>query len=76
MAMINGVEGKKDALNWLKQNKFEMLFHMAKAGDGDQESFRWLLNKDKEMAMVAKKIEFVKDQIELDNNDVHRISKE
>ena len=53
-----------------------MLFHMAKAGDGDQESFNWLLNKDKEMAMVAKKIEFVKDQIEADNNDVHKISKE
>lgn len=76
MAMINGVEGKKDALNWLKQNKFELLFHMAKAGDGDEDSFKWLLNVDKDMAMVAKKIEFVKDQIEQDNNDVHRISKE
>jgi hypothetical protein len=76
MAMINGIEGKKDALNWLKQNKFELLFHMAKAGDGDEDSFKWLLNVDKDMAMVTKKIEFVKDQIELDNNDVHRISKQ
>ncbi|MGV6861291.1 MAG: hypothetical protein ACWA41_05940 [Putridiphycobacter sp.] len=76
MAMINGVEGKKDALHWLKQNKMETLYHMAKAGDGDEDAFNWLLEVDKDMAMIAKKIEFVKDEIEADNNDVHRISKQ
>jgi len=76
MALINGVEGNTNALNWLKQNKFELLYHIAKTGDGDEDSFKWLLQVDKEMAMIAKKIEFIKDQIELDNNDVHKISKE
>lgn len=75
LALINGVEGKTDALHWLKQNKLMTLYHMALAGDGDEDSFKWLIkNEMKDMAMVAKRIEFLKDQIEANNNDVHTIS--
>ena len=75
MAMINGVEGNQNAINWLAINNFDVLMHMALVGDGDQLSFQWLIkNNYKDMALIAKKIEFIKDQIEISNNDVHKIS--
>lgn len=74
-ALINGVERNKNALMWLKVHQFTVLYHMALAGDGDENSFNWLKqNNLKLLALIAKKIEFVKDQIEEDNNDPHRIS--
>ncbi|HLP13484.1 MAG TPA: hypothetical protein VK177_16225 [Flavobacteriales bacterium] len=74
-ALINGVEGNKNALMWLKVHKYPVLLKMAMAGDGDQASFNWLMSKDlKVLAMIAKRIEFIKDQIEEDNNDPHKIS--
>jgi len=74
-ATIAGAEGKKDAVEWLKKYEFDVLVHVALTGDGNADSFKWLLDQgQREMAMVAKKIEEVKDMIERDNNDVHRIS--
>lgn len=74
-ALINGVERNQNALMWLKVHHFEVLLRMAMAGDGDESAFAWLIqNKFKLLALIAKKIEFVKDQIEEQNNDPHRIS--
>lgn len=75
LALICGVERNKSALRWLQKNNFDILFHMALAGDGDEASYQWLLQHNQQAyAMIAKKIEYVKDQIEEDNNDPHHIS--
>ncbi|MBX7093918.1 MAG: hypothetical protein K1X56_04290 [Flavobacteriales bacterium] len=75
MALINGAEGNSVALEWLNRFGYPVLEMMARVGDGDERAYQWLLEKDyREFAMIAKKIEFVKDQIEMDNNDPHRIS--
>jgi hypothetical protein len=75
LAMLNAIERKKDAILWLKAHKFTTLYHMAMCADGDKGSFAWLIsNNKKDMAMIAKKIEFVKDYIEEGNNDIHSIS--
>jgi hypothetical protein len=75
MALLNGAERKKDAIQWLKFHKLTTLYHMALCADGEDESFDWLMtNNQKEMAMIAKKIEFVKNEIEDNNSDPHRIS--
>lgn len=75
LATIEGAEGRKEAVEWLKKYKFDVLAHVSMTGDGNQLSFNWLLNNGhREMAIVAKRIEEVKDMIEQDNNDVHRIS--
>jgi hypothetical protein len=75
LALLNAIERKKDALMWLKAHKFTVLYHMALCGDSEEESFAWLINNGhKEMAMIAKKIEFVKNEIEDNNSDPHKIS--
>lgn len=75
MALINGVEGNENALMWLRAHKYPIMHKMALAADGDEEAFNWLVNNDYKLpAMIAKKIEFVKDQIDDDNNDPHKIS--
>jgi len=75
LAMLNAIERKKDAIMWLKAHKFTVLYHMALCGDSEDESFEWLIqNGYKEMAMIAKKIEFVKNEIEDNNSDPHRIT--
>jgi hypothetical protein len=48
---------------------------VARVGDGDNKAFAWLkANQHLEMAMIAKKIEAVKNAIEANNQDVHKIS--
>ena len=75
LALLNGTERKKDALHWLKFHKLTTLYHMALCADSEHDSFDWLINNDqKEMAMIAKKIEFVKNEIEDNNSDPHKIS--
>lgn len=77
MAMINGVERNEKALVWLHKNNFPVLEKMALAADGYEDALNWLLdNGHKEFAMIAKRIEVIKDQIEANNNDPHRISPE
>lgn len=76
-AAIAASKGDKKALNWLKQVHLDVLAKMAETGDGDEEAFKWLIeNNHREMAMIGKKIESVNLEIERDNNDVHKISKE
>lgn len=73
MAMINGVEGNAEALHWLEKNNFQVLKHLALAGDGKEESLNWLVsNNHREFALVAQKIQQVKDEIEENHNDVHK----
>ncbi len=73
MAMIHGAEGSEKALEWLEKNGYETLRDMALIGDGDTDAFEKLLKKDyKVFAMVAKKIESIKDEIEVNKSDFHR----
>ncbi|MFT4683056.1 MAG: hypothetical protein ACJAU0_000596 [Flavobacteriales bacterium] len=75
MALINGAEGNRNALLWLQKFELTVMFHIAKAADNDDASLHWLLTKGhKEWFVLAQKIRIVKNQIELDNNDVHKIS--
>jgi len=76
LALIQGVERNKKALNWLKENNFEILWHMAQAGDGEEDSLAWLLKNHRDFAHIALKIKKVKDIIQMDNDDPHRISGE
>ena len=75
LALIQGVERNKKALEWLKKNEFEVLWRMALAGDGDEDSLTWLLLKHRDFAHLAIKIKKVKDGIQDDNDDPHRISR-
>ena len=75
MALINGIEGKEKALDWLEDHGFEVLKEMALTGDGDSEAFRRLQRPEtKVYAMLAKKMEFIKDGIEEDKSDFHKYS--
>ena len=76
LAMINGVEGNKDALRWLEQNKFNVLRQVALSGDGNEDAYEWLiLNNHPELALISMKIRTLKDNIEEENNDVHKINR-
>lgn len=74
MAVINGAEGNPQALMWLEKHGFSVLAHVARVGDGDQKSFQWLKINQPELAMIGKKIQIVKDEIQANNEDVHKIS--
>ncbi|MFN2422860.1 MAG: hypothetical protein ABR572_03710 [Cryomorphaceae bacterium] len=76
-ATVEGAEGRETAIKWLENYNFDVLAKTAMAGDGDEASFNWLVrNGHKEMAIVSQKIKEVKDEIERDNNDIHKISKD
>jgi hypothetical protein len=72
LATIKGVEGKKDAINWLDKNGFKLLSKVARAADDDEEQMRWLMLNDRLFGLIAQRIKLVKDEIEEANNDVHR----
>ena len=75
LAMINAVERNDIALQWLRRFNFTILEKMALSADGHEDAHQWLIkNGHKDFAYIAKKIEYVKDQIEDNNNDPHRIS--
>jgi hypothetical protein len=77
MATIQGAEGNETAVKWLEKHTFDVLALVARAGDGDNQSVQKLVRDGhREMAMVALRIRTVKDQIEADHNDIHKISKE
>lgn len=76
MALINGIEGSQNALTWLQTHGYSTLYKMALIGDGDENTFEEMKRNDlKVYAMLAKKMQQVKDEIEEQNNDIHRISK-
>lgn len=77
MAMIHAAEGNQKAAKWLLENKFEMLYHMAKAIDHERESWIWLRQHvSQDLFILTKSIQFIKDQIEENHNDMHSINKD
>lgn len=74
VALINGIEGNPQALKWLEENGFTNLNIMALAADHNEKATLHLMKKDKLLAMLALKMGAVKDQIDIDNSDVHKIS--
>ncbi len=76
-AVVSGAEGKSAAIEWLNKYQWDVLAKVAMLGDGDEQAFKWLVsNGHQEMAIVGRKIEQVKDEIERDHNDAHKISQE
>jgi hypothetical protein len=75
MALINGAEGKPNAILWLRGNGYDILEKMARAADNSEDALLWLFhNGYGDMATVAQRIRKVKNDIEENNSDVHRIS--
>jgi hypothetical protein len=74
LATIEGIEGKESALVFLKKNGFDLLFHFARSADSWKDSQTWLQKKDKLLYAISLKIEYVKDEIELRNQDPHKIN--
>ncbi len=75
MALINGAEGNVNAVLWLRKHEFDVLEKMAVAADNSDEALIWLVNKGfSDMAMIAQRIRNVKNDIESENNDMHKIS--
>jgi len=77
MAMIHLAEGNQQAGKWLLEQKFDTLYHMGRAVDHENESWLWLRkNSTQDIFMLAKSIQFIKDQIEENHNDMHSINKD
>jgi hypothetical protein len=75
MALINGAEGKPNAILWLRGNGYDILEKMALAADNSEDALLWLFeNGYQDMATVALRIRKIKNDIEENNSDVHRIS--
>ena len=74
LATIEGIEGKDSALVFLKKNGFDLLFHFARSADSWKDSQIWLQKRDKLLYAISLKIEYVKDEIELRNQDPHKLS--
>jgi hypothetical protein len=77
LAVIIGVEGDAGALEWLRKNNMNVLRHVAMSGDGDEAAFKWLLDHGhRELAVVSKRIMVVKQEIDDDNRDPHKYSRD
>ena len=77
MAMINASEGNEQAQQWLKINNYLLFYHMAIAIDGDNTGFTWInQNSTEDFFYLTRIIKKVKDAIEEEHNDTHRMSKE
>lgn len=74
LATIEGIEGKDSALVFLKKNGFDLLFHFARSADSWKDSQIWVQKKDKLLYAISLKIEYVKDEIELRNQDPHKLN--
>lgn len=75
MALIRGIEGEEGARKWLLQHNFKLLFLMALAADNDEIAMKKLRDlPEKEWALIAERMQIVKNNIERDNNDIHQIS--
>ena len=76
-AMIHFAEGNENAGKWLIKNKFDLLYHMGRAIDHENDSWLWLKkNSTEDIFIVAKSIQFIKDKIEENHNDIHSIHKD
>ena len=77
MAMINGCEGNANAQKWLLDYGFLNLYHVARAIDYEQDSWKWLAKKKlSQLAILVKSIQRVKDKIEETHNDIHSMNKD
>ena len=74
LATIEGIEGKDSALINLKKNGFDLLFHFARSADSWKDSQIWLQKRDKLLYAISLKIEYVKDEIDLRNQDPHKLN--
>jgi hypothetical protein len=75
MALINAIEGNKDARTWLEANEFHLLLDMALSADGDDDAYERLTKANmKVFAVLSKKMQVVKDEIEDRKWDHHRYS--
>jgi hypothetical protein len=59
---------------YFKKNGFDLLFHFARSADSWKDSQIWLQKKDKLLYAISLKIEYVKDEIELRNQDPHKLN--
>lgn len=76
MALVSGSEGNAQAVEWLEKFGFTYLKDVALGADNDDDAVRrLLLANQREWAGIALKIRAVKNQIEAENNDMHRISR-
>ena len=74
LATIEGIEGKDSALVFLKKTWFDLLFHFARIAYSWKDSQLWLQKKDKLLYAISLKIEYIKDEIELKNQDPHKLN--
>lgn len=72
-ALISGIEGREPALRWLLDHGFADLHQMALAADGDAKAMEELKATKPLLAVLAAKMEFVKDRIEENKHDFHRL---
>lgn len=76
MALVRGSEGEGQAVMWLERFGFQYLADVARGADNDDEAIHRLMQQgQREWAGIALKIRSVKNQIEDDNNDIHKISR-
>ena len=62
---------------WLRKFKLDTLVYVARAADNSEEAMTYLVSKNHlELARVAAQMRYVKNTIERDNNDVHKISRD
>ena len=75
MAIVRGAEGEEAAVTWLRLHGMPFAADIALAADNDDDALeRLLATNQREWAGLALKIRHIKNGIERDNNDVHRIS--
>ena len=75
LAMIAGGEGDENAMKWLFASGYQILGHMAAVIDRSEPSLKWLKDNNHELfAGLAQKMRIVKDRIDHDNYDPHKIS--
>jgi len=76
MALVSGSEGNAQAIVWLDKFGFNFLKDVALGADNDDEAITRLLKANqREWAGISLKIRAVKNQIETEHNDMHRISR-
>lgn len=77
LALVEGTEGEPKAIDWLRGVGSNTLADMALAADNDEDALSRLMTGDPDAkgiwAQVALRMRHVKNAIEAQNNDVHRI---
>ena len=77
LAMIHCCEGNEKASEWLLRNNFDLLYHIGKAVDHEADSWIWLRkNSSEDIFILTKSIQFIKDRIEENHNDMHSINRD